>query len=390
MTIISAANGQTSDRWLRGAVVGLLAISLILSLRNLWIDYRAGGDPFRQGDWLINSAAGFVRRSLPGDLVLALSDRTGWSPLTLLTAFQAALLVVLYSQIARLLSEIPARVAFLFAFCPGFVLVFWAADPMGTVRKEMLVFLALCLCALGVIRDSRARLLAGSLVFVAGVLAHEAMILFAPALAAIYYLGWKRSPGRPADALLAVGTFGAAAAIFLIALKHGQVPEPELVCQALIDRGMSDQVCAGAIKWLGVDSAVALNAVQTVLSFDRAATGFSMGLFLALCPLFYLASRTDRPGAAAIAIVLLALPFLPLFLVAIDWGRWVSFHVFTVVVLGSLAFRLKLVSLQKDLGLLPLVIFAVTALCFSPLTMVGLNYGGLVRRLVLDVSSLLP
>lgn len=390
MTTISADGALASDRWLRIAVAGLLAISLLLTLQALWIDYRAGGDYFRQGDWLINSAAGFVRRSVPGDLLIALSDLTGPSPLDLLIAFQAALLVALYWQIARLLDEIPARVAVLIAFCPGFVLVFWAAESMGTVRKEMLVFLGLCLCALGVIRDSRVRLVAGSAAFVAGVLAHEAMILFSPAMAAIHYLNWQRSSRRLADAVLAAGTFGAAAVAFLLALTYPAVSDPDPVCRALTDRGVPEQICIGAIRWLGMDSSDALAAVQKALSSEGAANGFVIGLCLALCPLFYLASRTDRPGAVALGIVLLAVPFAPLFVIAIDWGRWVSFHVFTVFVLGGLGLRLNLIVLRKPPGLLALGILAAAGVSFSLLTMVGLNHGGLLRRLVLEISSLMP
>ena len=40
----------------------------------LKFDLNAGGNPWKQGDWLINSEAGLVRRSIAGDFIFFLSD----------------------------------------------------------------------------------------------------------------------------------------------------------------------------------------------------------------------------------------------------------------------------------------------------------------------------
>jgi len=81
-------------------IVGLLAATsaayvLLHLIRDVW----NGGHAWKQGDWLINSENVVVRRSLSGDVILAISDVLDISPLFVVAGVQAALVILLYTLV---------------------------------------------------------------------------------------------------------------------------------------------------------------------------------------------------------------------------------------------------------------------------------------------------
>ena len=133
-----------------GRVLGatyFLATSLLLA--NLLRDMLTGGNSWKQADWLVNSEEVFVRRGLFGSGLLRLSDLLAVKPLLLVGALQAILMLALIGAtiVAARRSGLTDRVLLLL-LSPGFFVLFWAADPQGSLRKEMIVYLALAALAL--------------------------------------------------------------------------------------------------------------------------------------------------------------------------------------------------------------------------------------------------
>ena len=97
------------------------------------------------------------------------------------------------------------------------------------------------------------------------------------------------------------------------------------VCRPLLEQGVQEGICDGAIKALEIPLS---QYVETTFWMALSPRGLSFALLVLLNTAFMLILggylmdlRTfARPYMAS------ALLFFPLFVVAVDWGRWVSFH----------------------------------------------------------------
>lgn len=318
-----------------GRVLGatyFLATSLLLA--NLLRDMLTGGNSWKQADWLVNSEEVFVRRGLFGSGLLRLSDLLAVKPLLLVGALQAILMLALIGAtiVAARRSGLTDRVLLLL-LSPGFFVLFWAADPQGSLRKEMIVYLALAalaLAATGVWKRALAIPLSIVLMGVA-VLAHEGMIFFLPAfLAALHFTFADERDGGPRlrckiSLYLAISV--AVAIPFLVNLTATRLSDVAPVCEPLLRRGFPVQFCDGSVEAL----THALGYEMGLSAEIVAANGL---LWLAPSVLFafaglatYLADGRNTNWRLAALLLVIGLPFLPLYVVAIDWGRWLDFHV---------------------------------------------------------------
>src|SRR6056297_4058100 len=57
-----------------------------------WNDLAAGGNPWKQGDWLINSIDTMIRRGLLGNAIIYSADALNVSPVFLVVILQSALI----------------------------------------------------------------------------------------------------------------------------------------------------------------------------------------------------------------------------------------------------------------------------------------------------------
>lgn len=368
----------------------LLGASGLVILFHLLLDLGAGGNPWKQGDWLINRETVDIRRGYFGSLILAVADGTGLGPLATVALLQAVAALALLVLLARvlLLAPVPA-VALLLLASPALAPFFWAADPQGGLRKEILAFIAVLLAVEGLVRDRFAAFLAGTALLSLAVFAHEANILFLPLFAGLALWGSRGRADRPAY-LAATGIATAITAVALVhAVAHRALPDPALVCDPLLQRGLSAEICGGAIGYLSNDSLDALK--QVYFTFGAGRIALFLGLYLlAAAPLLYLVSRLDRPGRAFLLAVALALPFLPLYVLSVDWGRWMSLHVFSVVVTLAFLLRQGDLALARPVQLRVAAAFLVLGLLWAPTHFVGFVPGGMLASLVSapDAASL--
>ncbi|MEM7489470.1 MAG: hypothetical protein AAF390_10140, partial [Pseudomonadota bacterium] len=243
------------------AYVTATCAALGLCLLYVWLrlghDYLSGGNAWKQGDWLINSSMVEVRRALAGDLILVLSDLTGVGPLGVAVALQGlifALLGVFLLVVLRRVSAAPLMCFLLIT--PAFFPLFWTSDPQGGMRKEMLIYAGFSFLVYAALWPRlRGLLLGASVVFFSlGVFAHEAMVLFLPAygicLLALNRAGHLTRAGTATLGALAAAVCGAS--LLLVMQVQTTVPDPRMICAPLIERGLSPEICSGAIAWLEI------------------------------------------------------------------------------------------------------------------------------------------
>ncbi|MGX9352346.1 hypothetical protein ACS3QZ_14180 [Shimia sp. W99] len=320
--------------------VFVLLSSLSYLFLRLIHDVRHGGNPWKQGDWLINSQAGTVRRSLTGDFTFLVSDLLHTNPLIVLSTIQALLLVSLFYFFAKLGRFVPSALLFVLVCSPAFFPLFWASDPQGSLRKELIVFVSVVVLTLSLKAGSRAGLWGSIFLYVVAVFSHEALTAFMPLVLYLIPI-YGRSTFSTYEIWIscAVVVLASMAAItFVMLFSSG--PGAQAVCGVLIDYNLPEQLCNGAVKWL--DRGVS-HGYSRVLNM---ADGFAILKFLAVYVFCFsgifavTATRENLPFLLA-AFVATGVSFFPLYFIAVDWGRWLSFHFFsfTILIMANYIFK---------------------------------------------------
>jgi hypothetical protein len=367
---------------LRNLVILCLAYALAaaLMLHQVGIDLAAGGSDWRQGEWLINAEGVAIRRGMLGSGLIALSDATGIGLLALAFKLPMALLgLILTSVVLFAVTGGPGDRLLLLLLSPGFVL-FWGADPESILRKEVLIyaaFLPLILVA-GRGQGGQWALAACVAIFALAAAGHEMSVFFVPALA-MAILACRSRDAASWAAVAAVTLLGLLTLGF--ALRHPTVPDLALVCDPLVARGLSPTICEGAISWVSRDIDFAQERLLVQADNPRA---WTVVLAYAASLLPFVVALWQRPdfGRGLGLLLLAGLPFLPLWVVALDWGRWINAHVAVMVFLVLILLRTGRLPGFGD-PLPRLIYLATLAVCLG----VGMRHvGGSIRAGLIEVA----
>jgi hypothetical protein len=110
------------------------------------------------------------------------------------------------------------------------------------------------------------------------------------------------------------------------------VENPEVICAALTERGLSGHLCAGAINWLSDDLHAALSHVKQRVHADGYWI-YIIAYFLSLVPFLFFRPNQINKIHYLMFIILGIFCFAPLFVIAIDWGRWISFYITSITII---------------------------------------------------------
>ena len=366
-----------------------LVVSFVYISSEIVAEYQLGGQAFKQGDWLINNHGEYVRRGIFGSGILAASDSLGIGPLLLVCGLQIALFAVLYGCFRLIVHQADGPLFWiLLILSPAMFAVFWVADSGGSARKELLAFTGLALSTLGALRQKMVLFWIGVAVFCLGFIGHEAMILFIPTFLAILFVSGLKARAKTQALAAAVLVLCAAAFSLGYTVKFFSVENTASVCAPLQQRGLEESICTGAIIWLGADSAIAEQVVRDQLTTPNV-LGFVGTYIAALLPLMFLVWVRKGKIVHFLGLVLLGMPFLPLYFIAIDWGRWMSFHVFSAsLILACVMAHYRGGSPKRGLERIA-VLLAGLSLLISPLHTIGAAEWGALGRLVSVVVNAL-
>lgn len=305
-------------------VVADLCVAWVAAIYALEI--HGGGHPWKSGDWLIGYDAGFVHRGLFGAL-LFLVPLHGASMLWLLWLVQVLLWLAVVRIVVRLFLAAPRPTPWLAVlFSPAAAPAFAAIEWEGALRKEILLFLSFGLLLLGPTRERLDRRLAGAslAVFALAALSFDGTPVVVPFfLAALLEATRRGLPARHA-AGLAAAYLALAAAALATTIAGGDADVMRRNCVAIELRGLSHRLCTGAIEWYA-SMPTASDGFTAVRDLLPGYLGYVPLALLAVAPIALTSWARERTAALAVA----ALAVLPLFAVAIDWGRWI--HVYVVL-----------------------------------------------------------
>lgn len=323
-------------------LLGMYSLSLILIFGNLYLEIKAGGTGWHQGDWLINNEIINIRRGFFGSFLLDLSKILNVNPLYMLAALQALIIFILH--IVFFFIGVKFRdndIVFFLLFSPLFIL-FWFNDVAASLRKDIIVYLSFIPFIILVYENAykkQSNVIVATVlslcIYTVAVFSHEANVFFLPFLLIAFYI----ICGKIDQKFLIFSLFYIAIAIigFSYSIKYSHVNDYMLVCEPILKQGINSNICSGAIQWLTKDSNSAISLSKQLLH-SKAALAFLISYLFSLLLLVSLLKNYFPIKNILISCFLSSLCFLPLYIVGLDWGRWINYYVFSVTFVVILYF----------------------------------------------------
>jgi hypothetical protein len=280
------------------------------------------------GDWLINYETGLTRRGLAGAIISYIARVFELQLNWIVLSIQALTLLGFVGLFINMLRAKVLIFWYVVACCsPGFFLLFTYYDGMAIGRKEVLLYLTfiswLYVCAANT--HSTVKTLTFSIIFFCLTLAHEAFFFYAPYFCMAAWLA-----DGPVNKRLPLALMLSSFAAVLLTFFLFKTADPTASCNGLIALGALPEVCVGILS-AGPPDPVLL-ARYYFDTFDRAALLNLFVIFaVVLLPAYLIVQsssvkKVNKYRCLGGIFLLICFSF-PLFVFAIDWGRWISMHV---------------------------------------------------------------
>lgn len=297
----------------------------IFSLR-YGVEIYNGGNGWKTGDWLINYSDGFIRRGLFGSLVHWISG-FGVSLLWLVFVIQITIYGLMFHFVLRLYNlNDKGYFWLLILFSPAFLL-FPFYDFQGGFRKEILVLTLFAYFSLSYAQATISNHQVAWIIvcYILAALSHEITIFVLPFF---LYLLWQCVETNQLKKQHAISfSIGFIAVSFLILAisyffkRSGN--SASVICDSLVDRSLNPNICNGAISWLKEDSLSSFNRVSEMLG------GQSLSVINFVALAFAPTVFTTFWNRKTLVLFVFSFAFMiPLFVLAIDWGRWIYIFAF--------------------------------------------------------------
>lgn len=289
-----------------------------------------GDNGWKTGDWLINYQGGFVRRGLLGQLMLEISN-LGLNLLLVTFLVQSLIYVGITANVLQSFFSKQRKLTELaYLLSPAFIFLFPTYNLQGGFRKEIIAFLAFTLL-LKSLSDKQKNayliMLMSIMVYSIGVFSHESIGLSLPFFITALHRKQRNTGNNIRNALLAFVFIAISAiGVYLSVQYHGNQTVTDAICQSLVSKGLNPGLCGGGISSLTDSIHDAFRLVAT-----------KWPKYLLYLPLFVLSvlpifmSNWWRSNRLILIGGLVSL--LPLFAIAVDWGRWIHIYVFMATML---------------------------------------------------------
>jgi hypothetical protein len=346
-SVTSAALPPLTDSHLPEIFFSLLVLVLVVIrvVQQHELFARLPGSDWNSSEWMIDYAAGFVRRGLSGALLATIMRLTGWSFFSIWTTITTASYLGLCSYIVTVSWRLGGPALWRFALLLNPILLLSAANNGSVARKDTLfIWGTLLNVVLGhyVLQQKATRLNARArhtLVILSAALlsaltlalVHEGIFLFTwlPLNLAVlaYILMQMRFRVGSVVLLLSLTFAPALVAVGAGAYRHGNPQTAQTICLSWHSAAIPT-VCSA-----GDDFPPAIDALSWSLSRGTSYSRKYAWRFPAYPAVFAVAGSVEiitllvliPTARLEYLLVLLALPFaasLPLFLLGEDWGRW--------------------------------------------------------------------
>ncbi|MBZ1350149.1 hypothetical protein KZZ10_05780 [Alcaligenaceae bacterium LF4-65] len=282
------------------------------------------------GDWILNYQGGFIRRGLLGTLLISVGNSFSMPLNDLTYLLQCTVFVLFLLTFIYLIRNKEINFWYLIlCFSPGFLL-FNYYDGMSVGRKEILIYMLFAAwCVLHERAQPRLISIAifSILVFVL-TLTHEMVLFFMPYFILVGYSSCAGNSSQGFVKLLmpAVASFAAVAVLILFAHP---ISEPSM-CRIFTELGANEKVCNGIISF-GSDASIGIVWQRLIALDPLIQLQWLAFLPLIVAPIYlclHFVKHKELDGKKLLIIAaFLIMATAPLFLLSIDWGRWIAIHV---------------------------------------------------------------
>ncbi len=318
-------------------LVFLLLLLMYLPLFKYYIYLNNnGGHSFMTADWLISYRFGYVNRGLFGTFVLNTFNNAN-SILNFLSYSLVFVYVTIFFYLSSILSLKPQGVVtYALIFSPAFFL-FNIYDSQGAFRKEILGILSLFLLINSMRNEDKKRyIFLSSFFYTIGIFSHSVNLFFLTTILLILYK-FKNSKSVTDYLLYLIPTSINFIFYFLFSNNEQQLYlKRDLMCAELEMLNLSNLCSYGSFDFLVWDLNAAYLITQNyIINENRQASYFYIVLFLfSTFPLVF-----DKNTYLNLKYYFfVGVSFIPLFLIAYDWGRWIyimSVCFFTLYILSE-------------------------------------------------------
>ena len=280
-----------------------------------------GGNNWKTADWLVNYEQGLVRRGLFGQVVLNISDSHIWITWATFT-FQILCYIFIYSYVLRIFFHLKRiREEFVLLLSPAYIL-FPLYDLKGGFRKEILIFaifIYLCHSLQVGYLSTKAQIFVMFAISLSE-LSHEAIIFTTGFL---IFLFWRMKELKTLSSLrfLIIVTYLVFSATIIGIFSAVNSRLSPKFCALLQSEGFDKSMCTGAITALNTK-------LDLKYSFSRWHEFIPMYLALLIISLVpvayfskYIIQHKLKLGVSVCIVI-------PLFVIALDWGRWIAILIF--------------------------------------------------------------
>mgnify|MGYP001246612591 CR=1 FL=1 len=320
-----------------------LYFSIRLTIReNSWI----------AGDWLMNYEAGILRRGFSGEIILLISKISSISVTYLLIFIQTSLFLTFLYFLFNILYKKKINLWFLFLLFSPVTIAFTFYDPLTVGRKEVIFFAFYTIYVSFLLKNLKWSIIRNLAYFLIGcifVLIHEIFIFFSTffIFSKIFYLYKKNIKiniiNLSNELFLIIGSL--IAAIILVFFSSNDPNLKELVCNRLIDNGLSPEICTGALTEIFfsnyLNSYKSFGLFEYIISYGYIKT-YTIAILLFFTPLilFLFFQKLDKKDIKIFIIFLIfQLIFVAsIFIVVNDWGRYLNIYFILILVFVSYFF----------------------------------------------------
>nr|WP_314492780.1 hypothetical protein [uncultured Chryseobacterium sp.] len=312
---------------IKGFINVLIIVTALFALTFTYL-HNAKSDGYILGDWLINyQDGGFKRRGLSGSFFFLLQDITGVQLNLLVYLFQVIAISGFFYFYFKLIQYKEATFLYvsLLLSSVGFIGLFNCVDYVG--KKEFIVFFLFAYFVYHINSNSLTKskeyfVCSGLLI---AMFFHEITLFFIPYfLIAIYLKTGKLEFKRSLKYILSV--FIPAALIVLLGKNINEGNSLRI----LQERGVF--LTNGIFFWN-------INERQYIIEHFKDYRLYFISFLISVFHVsFYLKYQTEKKMISILLIVAFIFS-LPLFYLAIDWGRWMYIHMIFIIVLFAMKLK---------------------------------------------------
>jgi hypothetical protein len=327
-----------------------------LRINELQIGFKT--QAYITGDWLIHYANGLVRRGLFGEIAMQIHHHFGTSPveIVLITKYLAYAILCISLLLLSIIKGI-GFIEILFLISP-WALMFDLNDPGGSGRKEILLFACFAVFSLlQVFSKSPAKSIFRRwdfyyllIMMVMIAFTHEGLIFFFP----FFYLSLYLKHGLNKSDFLTFFVPYLASLLVMVVLYvffKGNKETADLICISLNPWNIN---CEAINLLYGQHLGVHIGFVKS----------FTPLLLLTMIPIYcygrWIAGLTKHHLLLAMVITLILT--VPLYYIAIDWGRWI--HISGLLFFITF-FSLKIPSTPKKFSLVTVMLIVCLAVPYT-------------------------